>query len=222
MTHLPFYQADEQSFHNPETGSTMRTMIHPDFTPDDLNGNTLELCDLFMIRAEEEVPVDSYAIVSDAVEMVVAVGPGKYKSALFLLYLMTKSAAPTFELVPEMRTLVTSYFGQKLVNEAKNPNTRHCTVRALLGTTVYIRLTLKPGYREHLATSRSPEEIIRSAWERRNDIERLSPEPFLRGALAYFFDQLERGTLRTNNTEGHWPTEEWADRALALENLLTR
>lgn len=198
----------------------MQVMIHPEFTPNNLAGNALELRGLFALRAEEEVPIDSFAIVSDGVEMVVAVGPGKYKSALFLLYLMTKSASPTFELTDYMRPLVTKYFGQKLVDDARRPHTKHRTVRALLGRTVYIRLTLKPGYREHLVTSRSPEEIIRHAWERRNDIERQSPEPFLRAALISFFQQIEDGTLRVNDTEGHWPTPDWADRALVLENLL--
>lgn len=28
----------------------MRTMIHPEFTPDDLAANALELCDLFLLR----------------------------------------------------------------------------------------------------------------------------------------------------------------------------
>ena len=198
----------------------MQIMIHPKFNPNDLDGNARELCDLFMLRAEEEVPIDSFTIVSDAVEMVVAVGPGKYKSALFLFYLMTKSAGPAFELWAEMRPLVNRYFGQNLVEDAQRPNTKHHTIRALLGHTVYIRLTLKPGYREHLAPSRSPEEIIRHAWGRRTDITRLSREPFLRMALTRFFDQLEKGTLRASDIEGHWPTHEWADRALVLENLL--
>ena len=199
----------------------MQVMIHPAFTPNDLAGNALELCDLFALRAEEEVPIDSFAIVSDGVEMVVAVGSGKYKSALFLLYLMTKSAGPTFELTDDMRPLVTKYFGQELVNDARHPLTKHHTVRALLGRTVYIRLTLKPGYREHLVTSRSPEEIIRHAWERRNEIERQSPEPFLRAALLSFFQQIESHAMCvSNDDEDRWPTQEWADRALVLENLL--
>lgn len=199
----------------------MQIMIHPDFTPNDLAGNALELRDVFLLHTEEEVPVDSFAIVSDNTEMVVAVGPGKYKSALFLLHLMTKSARPTFELTDEMRRLIPQYFGQKIVDDARHPSTKHSTVRALLGRTVYIRLTLKPGYREHLVTSRSPEEIIRHAWERRNDIERQSPEPFLRAALLSFFQQVESHALRVNNgDEDHWPTQEWADRALVLENLL--
>lgn len=198
----------------------MRTMIHPEFTPNDLAGNALELCDLFALRAEEEVPVDGFAIVSDSVEMVAAVGPGKYKSALLLLYLMTKSASPTYELTDGMRLLVTEYFGQELMDDARRPYTKHRTVRALLGRTVYIRLTLRPGYREHLVTSRSPEEIIRHAWERRNEIQRQSPEPFLRAALISFFQQIEDGKLHVDDAEGHWPTPDWADRALVLEHLL--
>ncbi len=194
-------------------------LIHPSFTPNDLDGNVRELCDLFRM-SEEDVPVDRYAIASDGIEMEVAVGPGKYKSALFLFYLMTKAAAPTFELRDEMRPLVKEFFGQTLMDDARHPNTQHHTIRALLGHTVYIRLILKSGYREHLVTGRSPEEIIRHAWERRNDINRQTPEPFLRRALTSFFQQIENGTLRVNETDGHWPTLEWAHRALTLENLL--
>lgn len=199
----------------------MRKMIHPSFTPDNLDGNARELCDLFWLPDASTMPVERFAIVSDGIKMEVAVGQGKYyKSALFLLYLMTKSAAPTFELTHGMRSLVIEYFGPKMVADARNPHTKHRTVRALLGQTVYIRLTLKPGYREHLVTSRSPEEIIRHAWERRHDIDRQSPEPFLRRALISFFQAIENGTLRMDEADGHWPTPEWADRAIVLRNLL--
>ncbi|MFZ1626617.1 MAG: hypothetical protein WAT81_02315 [Candidatus Moraniibacteriota bacterium] len=61
----------------------MYVLIHPEFKPDDLTGNALELRELYMLAREEDVPVDSYAIFSDGVEHVTTVGPGKYKLALF-------------------------------------------------------------------------------------------------------------------------------------------
>jgi hypothetical protein len=70
------------------------------------------------------------------------------------------------------------------------------------------------------STSRSPEEIIRSAWERRDDIDRQSSEPFLREALLSFFQQIESGALRIGRAENHWPTPDWTDRAIILRNLL--
>ena len=199
----------------------MYTVIVPEFVSDDLAANTLELCELFMLREEAEVPIDRFTLVSDGREASFAVGPGTYKSALVLLYLMTKSATPMFELTPYMRTIVAEYFGPTILADAARPDTRHKTVRALLGHSVYIRLTLRPGYRECLATGRDLEEVIRYAWARRETITPNSPEPFLRLALKSLFEKIEEKSLAiAASDDGGWPNQTWADRALVLQQQL--
>lgn len=140
-------------------------IIAPCFTNGDLPGNALELCELFMLRREEEVPIESYTIVYDGKEHVAQVGPGNHQPALFLLYCMTKSAAPAFEFTPEMRQLARDYFGDEIMASAIPFDTRYTTVHALHGHTVYIRLTLKPGYRNCMAASRTVEEVIAHGWD---------------------------------------------------------
>lgn len=197
----------------------MRTMIHPDFTPDDLAGNALELCDLFLLRREEDVPVSRITIMSDGERHTFEVGPGKYKSALFLFYLLSRSGQQPFAMSDEFRPLAWKYFGPRIMTDAESPETKHTLVRALLGDMVFITLELAPSYRDHLASGRSPEEIVNDAWARRDTITAASPEPFLREAIRGFFESYEEGTL-TLTKSGPWPTEDWADRALALKQAL--
>ena len=86
---------------------------------------------------------------------------------------------------------------------------------------VFITLELAPGYRNHLASGRSPEEIVDHAWARRDTLTPDSPEPFLRQALQTFFQQYEDGTITlAKEANGPWPTENWADRALELKRRL--
>ncbi len=199
----------------------MPFFIQPVFDPDDPTSNALELCELFLLQNETEVPVDSFVIVSDGQEHATMVGPGTYQSALFLFYLLTKTGSPMFDLTAALRPLVGEYFGRDLIAAAAHPATRHTTVRALLGQTVSVRLTLKPGYRASLADGRSLKEIIERAWERCETIHPWSKEPLLRQALQEFFEQLEAKTLCVENTgPDHWPTPLWADRALVLERQL--
>ncbi len=197
----------------------MRTMIHPDFTPDDLAGNALELCDLFLLRREEDVPVTSMTIMSDGERSTFEVGPGKYKSALFLLYLLTRNGQQPFAMSDEFRPIAWKYFGPRIMTDAESPETKHALVRALQGEMVFITLELAPGYRNHLANGRSLEEIVDQAWERRDTITPESREPFLREAITSFFRSYEAGTV-TLAESGPWPTEAWADRALELKRRL--
>lgn len=199
----------------------MRTMIHPEFASDDLASNALELCDLFLLRREEDVPVTGITIMSDGMRHTFEVAPGKYKSALFLLYLLSRNGQQPFSMSDEFRPLMGQYFGRRIIADAALPDTRHTLVRALLGEMVFIHLDLAPGYRDHLAPSRSPEEIVDQAWERRNTITAESPEPFLREAIRSFFESYEAGTLTLSPApDGPWPTQAWADRALELKQRL--
>jgi hypothetical protein len=221
MIRLPFAIGRRCSSPLLRQGAFMQTMIHPEFTPGDLDGNASELCGLFMIR-EKDVPVESYTIVADGHEHVVAVSPGKYKSALFLLYLMTKSAAPAFRLTPEMRILVREYFGDSIIEDASRSGPKHTTVHALLGHSVYIRLALKRGYRECLANGRSLEEVIRSGWVDQAELTPTSRVPFLRLAIKTLFDGIKKKTITIAPSEdGPWPTQLWVDRVLAMHQRLT-
>ncbi len=199
----------------------MRTMIHPEFTPDDLGANALELCDLFLLAREEDVPVSTMTIMSDGKRQSFPVGPGKYKSALFLLYLLNLNGQQPFALSDDFRRLMGEYYGRRIVADAATPGTKHTLVQALLGELVFIQLELLPGYRNHLASGRSPEEIVDLAWSRRDTLTPDSPEPFLRQALRTFFEQYEDGTLTlAKEANGPWPTQDWADRALELKRRL--
>jgi hypothetical protein len=73
MIRLPFAIGRRCSSPLLRQGAFMQTMIHPEFTPGDLDGNASELCGLFMIR-EKDVPVESYTIVADAIERGIEVG----------------------------------------------------------------------------------------------------------------------------------------------------
>ena len=199
----------------------MQIIIAPNFTNGDLAGNAIELCELFQLAREEDVPIERFAIVYDGKEHLAEVGPGKYKSALFLLYCMTKSATPAFRFTPEMLTLATDYFGDEIMRSAVSFDTKHTTVHALLGHTPYVRLTLKPGYRSCMAAGRTIEEVIAHGWNERAQLGPQAKAPFLRLALEQFFRAVEAKILVMSKSEqGPWPTPLWADRALELQKLL--
>jgi hypothetical protein len=160
-------------------------------------------------------------IMSDGHRQSFPVGPGKYKSALFLLYLFHLNGSQPFALSDEFRRLMGEYYGRRIVADAATPETKHTLVRALLGELVFMELELLPGYRNHLASSRSPQEIVDLAWSRRDTLTPDSPESFLRQALRTFFEQYENGTLViAKEANSPWPTEDWADRALELKRRL--
>lgn len=140
-----------------------RSLIQPEFVPDDLSANALELCDLFMLRREEDVPVTGMTIMSDGTRHTFEVGPGKYKSALFLLYLLSLNGTQPFALSDEFRRLMGEYYGRRIVADAALPETRHTLVRALMGELVFIQLELASSYRDHLASGRTPQEIVDDA-----------------------------------------------------------
>ncbi|MFA9262819.1 MAG: hypothetical protein ACEQSB_05755 [Undibacterium sp.] len=195
--------------------------IFPSFNPEDIAANALELCDLFQLRREEDVPIAGYRIVYDGREHVGVVGPNKHKSALFLMFLTTMSGGMRFELTDAMRRRMADYFGLECMLAARACGSPNTTLRALLGHSVSIQIDPKPGYQSHLVSFRTSAEILAWAWERRDSITPASPEPFLRAALTGFFEDLEAKRLEMSDEPGHWPTYESGDQALELQNRLT-
>ncbi len=199
----------------------MDLVIFPVFQSGRLEDNARELCDLFHLGDESKVPVACFTIVSDGHEMVAAVDPGKYKTALLLLYFMDRAGTCEYGLTSEMRDMISVYYGPELIIDAQQPGTKHKALQALLGYAVHVKLVLQPGYRECLAAGCRLEEIVRHAWERRDNITPMAPELFLRLALQRFFTLLETKALQVASSEvGPWPTPLWADRALALQKQL--
>jgi|GEM_PF-4854320 len=198
-----------------------RLVIHPSFDSEDIAANALELCDLFQLRREEDVPITGYTIISDGAEHVATVGPHKYRSALFLMYLMTMTDGPSFQLTDPMRRQMANYFGLELMLLARASGSPHTTLHALLGYSVSIRIEPKSGYQSHLVSFRTYPEILAWAWERRDMITHHSPEPFLRSALDSFFERIESKQMEIRDEPDHWPTTEWADCALELQRRLT-
>lgn len=196
--------------------------IHPSFTPDDPAANALELCDLFQIRREEDVPIKSFRILFDGAERRVDVGPGQYKWALFMMHLMTVTGETDFEFIESLRQLSIDRFGPYLMHEVVQHRTKDATLHALLDRRVVcISIEPKSGYQSHLVSFRTYPEVFAWAWERRDTITPTSPEPFLRCALTSFFEDLEAKNLEMSDEPGHWPTYEWGDRALELQRRLT-
>jgi hypothetical protein len=67
---------------------------------------------------------------------------GKYKSALFLLYLAQCAGSDTFTMTSEYRDMVSAYFDAGIVDDAlSNPETKHTTVRQLLADGL-VRITI--------------------------------------------------------------------------------
>lgn len=196
--------------------------IHPSFTPRDPAGNALELCDLLQLRREEDVPIKGFRILFDGAEHRVSVGPGKYKWGLLMMHLMAVTGETDFPFTESLRQQTIDRFGPELMHEVAQHQTKDATLHALLrGRIVYISVEPKTDYRSHLVNFRTYPEVLAWAWERRGTITPASREPFLRCALPDFFLRIENGEFTIAEDEGHWPTPEWADRALTLQNLLT-
>jgi hypothetical protein len=61
------------------------------------------------------------------------VGPGKFKTAMLLLYLASKDGGNTFVMDEDRRVLVSHYYSAEVINDAlSDPQTTHTSVRALL------------------------------------------------------------------------------------------
>lgn len=127
----------------------MQRVQAPNIMPFKLDHNSAELAKLFGMRSEHEVAsiVAYYTISSDGVQSTTRVEQGKYKSALFLLYLQTLSKKPLgdrFERTVEMLNHLHIHFEPAMVDDALKDETKHPTLRALLGQNVTIQLTETP------------------------------------------------------------------------------
>jgi len=195
-------------------------MIHPEFVPDDLVANTHELCDLHQLTDESQVPVASFAItVNHRGRYIFQVGPKNYLTALWLFNRMSRHGQSKFGLDLHDKSHLRDYYGLKRLVEAQETPTRHPSLSLLLGHGVTVELTPKPGHSVHLATCRSPRDVVDYAWRRRNTITPASPEPFLRAAITCLFVQFHNGGLTIGKPDGSWPTREWADRVDTLSRL---
>lgn len=166
----------------------------PAFSRGKMAENTRELCDLQRIPDETKVPVTHFTICADGTEAKFEVGPGRYKTAVLLFHLMAGSPnnAPGFWLTEVMqRETVDLFYDPPTLSSPPCPGSDESMRPLLLKKTVWIELELKPGYEKHLAAFRTFEEIIEHAWQRRDAIGQDSPEPLLRGAITWAFNEAE-------------------------------
>lgn len=119
------------------------------FGCNDLSTHAQKLVALFDLKNEADVPVESFTLNCDGAETTTEVGPGKYKTALLLLYLAQNSIngvqGMPFSLSPLRRQMVREYYTVAICDDAENnPETPHTTVRALLKgdcVTIFVKLT---------------------------------------------------------------------------------
>ncbi len=78
--------------------------------------------------------IASFSIMSDShPDLSAQVGPGKFKTALLLLYLASKDGAYSFVMDENARILVSQYYSEEVISDAlSNPETAHTSVRVLL------------------------------------------------------------------------------------------
>jgi hypothetical protein len=86
--------------------------------------------------------ISSFVIEVNGERTETKVEAGKYKSALFLLYLAECAGQDTFIRCQGDRDLIIAYFGREIVDDAlNNPETKHTTVRQLLADGL-VRITI--------------------------------------------------------------------------------
>ncbi len=124
------------------------------FKKNNLIANAINLTKYFKLEKEQMVQMISFEIEIDGNSTgMVLICKGKYKSALFLLYLtklkfkMLPGFSARFLINPEFQRLTVLYFGDKLCDDAKNnPETKHTTIRDLLTSgKVIVHINCKRG-----------------------------------------------------------------------------
>ena len=185
-------------------------VIVPQFDPRDPRGNHDQLCGVFLLPRKADVPVNRITLRSSAIEsgeIAIEIGAGTHALALVALYFMTFTGTNQFWVTDEMRYALSQICGAWYANDSV-PHPELQAVRLLRGDLeVHVTLDLKTGYRDHLAIERTPEELIRDAWDRRDTLASDTPEPFLRQALL---------------ADNSWMDAEWRHRAETLKNYLKR
>lgn len=115
------------------------------FNPNDFIGNVNQLIQLFRYKKESDVQVTRFVIESpNNKKLDVMVGDGKYKSAIFLLYLSILEMNERIIMTERLRKLTRNYFGEELCQDAiKNPE-KHVTIRNLLMEDAIVFLSFEP------------------------------------------------------------------------------
>lgn len=183
--------------------------------------NAAGLCEFHQLVKEEDVPVERFRICAGRTEVDVCVGPKQYKTALLLFHLMVGSPnnAPSFYVTRAMQAESVYPYYDDVSRSPDAPTTFTDTNfgRLLLGSSVCVALTLKPGYQRHLAAFRTPEEVVNFAWAYRDTLDFGSPLGMLRRSLAWFFEQTER---TEKNPSGLELDPEFSGKILFLQQRL--
>ena len=150
-----------------------------------------------------------------------AVGAGKYKSTLFLLYCAVLKQNTSFTFDAELRAMLAPYFGAGLVDQASLPETAHVTLHHLVvGQSIQANLTLKPGYELPKHPGRTIRKLMEHAWTRHDagTLYKDSPVPLIRQAIDAFRQAERDGTIRVIRSFDHqvWPSNTWVDRIICL------
>jgi hypothetical protein len=210
-------------FFHPKGVHMLPTVLSLQFQPGQLAKNAAGLCELHQLIEEEDVPVEHFRICADGKEIDACVGPGRYRTALFLFHLMAgaPNQLPRFHLTRVMQLEeVRPYFDFKAQPEGVQPPGSDATMGPILlrSASCWVELTLKPGYERHMAAFRTPQEVIDFAWENHELIDFRKPLGLLRAALTYFFNQGER---TPENPAGSELGPEFAGKVLFLQRRLT-
>lgn len=185
--------------------------------------STLELVDFFELDSEADVPVTRFRLCSSLGQCEFPVVPGKYRTALFLLYCASVAQQTRFQLNSGMSCLVRPYYGDDLVADAMKPETQHRALRILLGEGACASLELKDGWQLPPAAIKTLESVIRWGWSRYEEIQPGAAEPFLRMALDRFSLAIERHEFRIIRDGGDaWVSDAWVSRVLTLMGKLGR
>ncbi len=190
-----------------------RLLIVPEFAGD-LNDSTRESCDFFLICEESAVPVEQFTLLSDGHEATFHVGPGKYKTALFLLYLAVLARKTSYLFERFWQPQIVLYYGTRLVEEARLKPESHPALALLLGDNVAVTLHLKPGYVLPDCKGRTIHELIAYAWERRDELASETPVPLLRYALISFHQAVQERSIPIMQFDdpNTWPSRCWVER----------
>lgn len=198
-----------------------RLLIVPQFAGA-LTESAAELRDFFLIREESAVPVEQFTLLSDSREVAFDVGPGKYKTALFLLYLAVLARKSSYLFERFWQPEIASYYGTRLVDEARLKPETHPALALLLGDNVAVTLRLKPGYALPDCKGRTIHELIAYAWERRDELAAETPVPLIRHALCNFSRAILAHTMPIVQSDDPniWPSLCWVERVSGLRNQL--
>lgn len=203
----------------------MDQLISPVFVPGNLPHNAGELCELYRLADTCVFPVSGFTIFSDSdgCQQVFDLDREKdpdtcYATALLLFSWMVKAEHHEFAVSDDMRADIDPYYGAIRMLDAGERD----AYRALLGGNVRVSLVLNPGYEECLVTSRPVREVIQCAWERRDSLDPTGWNSFLNRAIDMLFADIDAGKILMTETDADgWPSMDWCDRALDLQQRLT-